>query len=380
MCDTFGIIKNSKAIFGKNSDRGPNEPQVLEFINGYKPKLNKLKTTYIEIDQVKEVYSILISRPIWLWGAEMGVNEFGVCIGNEAIFTKGKYNKIGLTGMDLVRLGLERSKTAKEAKDIIIELLKKYNQGGNCGYDHKFLYNNSFLIMDRKEIYILETNGKNYNISQEQKECISNCMILQGQNLKEDPLFRHFSGARKRNKLVHDKLTDDIEVLDAFNILRTHSDNKYNSRGSVSSVCMHAGGLVGDHTTASLVVELTKDINIYFTGSSLPCISLFKPFKFGDKIKYPICDNTLDSSYWYNQEIIRRKLIGKEIPDSYYKKRDVIEKKMLKEKISLEDVLLEEEKLNKVLTSNLPSTKINPYYKNYWKKKTKILLEENNND
>jgi hypothetical protein len=61
-----------------------------------------VKTTYIEVAQVKETLGFILSRPTWLWGGEMGVNECGVCIGNEAVFTKGKYDDIGLTGMTVI--------------------------------------------------------------------------------------------------------------------------------------------------------------------------------------------------------------------------------------------------------------------------------------
>ena len=94
MCDTFGLITKSNKIFAKNSDRSPNEPQVIQFIKKHKNKNKEVKLTYITIDEVKEVNSILISRPSWMWGAEMGVNEYGLCIGNEAIFTKGKYKAV----------------------------------------------------------------------------------------------------------------------------------------------------------------------------------------------------------------------------------------------------------------------------------------------
>lgn len=61
--------------------------------------------TYIEIDQVPETYAVVLSRPAWLWGAEMGANEHGVCIGNEAVWGKEEVNKEeALLGMDLVRL------------------------------------------------------------------------------------------------------------------------------------------------------------------------------------------------------------------------------------------------------------------------------------
>ena len=32
MCDTMGFFHEGSAIFAKNSDRSPNEPQVLEYI------------------------------------------------------------------------------------------------------------------------------------------------------------------------------------------------------------------------------------------------------------------------------------------------------------------------------------------------------------
>ena len=93
MCDTFVSIipdkKGNSVIFGKNSDREPNEAQVLEYCPGQTYSLkDKVNCTYLSIPQVKETYSVLISRPFWMWGAEMGANEKGVVIGNEAVFTK----------------------------------------------------------------------------------------------------------------------------------------------------------------------------------------------------------------------------------------------------------------------------------------------------
>ncbi|MFX1308178.1 MAG: peptidase C69, partial [Promethearchaeota archaeon] len=152
MCDTLVALGNStedkSVIFGKNSDRPFNEVQLI----AYSPRMNfekgdTLQCTYIEIPQVSETYAILISQPYWMWGAEMGTNEYGVVIGNEAVHTYESLRSIGLLGMDLLRLGLERGKTARESMEIMIDLLEEYGQGGGCAYDDpSWLYHNSYII------------------------------------------------------------------------------------------------------------------------------------------------------------------------------------------------------------------------------------------
>ena len=54
MCDTFGRLGQSGAYFAKNSDRSPNEPQVVEYFPAAVHEEAMVKTTYIEVEQVKE--------------------------------------------------------------------------------------------------------------------------------------------------------------------------------------------------------------------------------------------------------------------------------------------------------------------------------------
>ena len=348
MCDTIGkIIDQDLAIFAKNSDRSPNEPQVIEFIRHKRHDEKTLKCTYISIDQVKETYAMVISRPTWLWGAEMGVNEYGVVIGNEAVFTKGKYGEDSLIGMDLLRLGLERGRTAKESLEVIISLLKKYGQGGNCGYDKDFHYDNSFLIMDRNEIYVLETADREWAYKKYDHASISNRLVLgddcdayssQRCDFKKkysDFLFSTFSYARNRQSVTCSGKLDD--VFDAFSLLRRHSIDDPMCKGSVSSVCMHAGDLFADQTTSSMVVELSDRIKIYVTGSSRPCLSLFKAHDFEvNGIIYEENDPK-EEGYWRKMEVFQRSLLGKKIPEEYYQEKDELEKRIMN--VSIEEAL-----------------------------------------
>ena len=117
MCDilvaTPRATEKGIMIFAKNSDREPNEAQILEFIPRIKHEDEKVKLTYVEFSQVRETYAVLLSRPWWMWGAEMGANEFGLAMGNTAVFTKLKVSQRGITGMDIIRLALERTKNQK---------------------------------------------------------------------------------------------------------------------------------------------------------------------------------------------------------------------------------------------------------------------------
>jgi len=347
MCDTLGILKEHAAYFAKNSDRSPNEAQVIELYSAKQHKTaSELKATYIELEQAERTNAMLLSRPVWMWGAEMGVNEHGVCIGNEAVFTKGAYSKTGLTGMDLVRLALERADSAYNALNTILELLEKFGQGGNCGYDKKFYYDNSFLIMDRSDLYVLETAGRNWAYKKSKAASISNRLSIGSDGTKysngqvdfaahySDPLFTHFSGSKSRLAQTGCALKTAHDAASLFEALRTHTpENKAPlTAASLKSPCMHFGGLVGDHTTSSMVVELGSSIKLFLTGSSTPCISLFKPYELLNPVVPPVFaqGDAKAEQYWREKEQFHRSLISKVLPKEFYDERDVLESRWLK--------------------------------------------------
>ena len=346
MCDTIGISpdrEDGTARFAKNSDRSPNEPQVIEFIPAAKHSEQNLKATYIDVEQAPETRALLLSRPVWMWGGEMGVNDCGVAIGNEAVFTKGKYGAEALTGMDLLRLALERAQNAKQALDTIIALLERYGQGGNCGFDHKFEYNNAFLIIDKDDLFVLDTFGKQWAYKKHPRASISNCLSIgadaddyggESCDFKakhKDPLFTHFSGAEKRQARTASLLDPATDALGLMRSLRQHSEKVKNpfAQGSVDSVCMHAGGLVGDHTTQSMIAGIsgTAAPVVWLTGGSTPCVSLFKPYLFGNKLCAPVftAGDKRAEDYWLSHERFVRKLIGTVVPAEYYAERDALE-------------------------------------------------------
>lgn len=317
MCDTF-VVRTGDAIwFAKNSDREPDEPQALTFHDRVVGDTNaRQQCTYIDIPQVPVRHAVLLSRPVWLWGAEIGVNEHGVAIGNEAVFSKlAKGNTTALLGMDLLRLGLERGATAREALDVITSLLTAHGQGGAGGYrDKSFRYDNAFIIADAGEAWVLETAGRLWAAKRVERWAISNCYSL---GHEFDLSSSNLPGAARKLGLWNGK--GDFHVAKTFDtwlypfVGGSHQRRAINQRGACAAphtdwaslyaqlrshgrhgddfhahdnrqVCLHAASFIRpSQTTASLIARLAPDnIEMAATGTSAPCLSLFQRLRFGD--------------------------------------------------------------------------------------------------
>jgi len=335
MCDTFSIPakEGGVTLFAKNSDRSPNEPLLTIHVPGQRHAAGEqVACTYISIPQVEYTREMILCKPSWMWGAEMGVNEDQVAIGNEAVFTKSGTKRAAdaLIGMDLLRLALERAGTAARAVEVIIELLQAHGQGGNCGFGHDFRYDNSFLAADPKEVYILETSGKRYAVTRAENRCaISNRLSIESEHTAREglaegesfakrftePVFSHFSRAKERRAQVLAQLNPSTDAEGLFQILRTHAPNAAGhefTKASVGSVCMHAGGPIGDHSTGSLVAVLRENqpVTLWCTGASTPCISAFKPVFWGVDTP-PLFENETQSKrYWLQREHLHRAVIA----------------------------------------------------------------------
>jgi dipeptidase len=85
-----------------------------------------------------------------------------VAIGNEALHTREEPGDVGFLGMDLIRLGLERGRSADEAKRVVTTLLERYGQGGSAAYGGTRRYHNSFIIADPETAWVLETSARHW--------------------------------------------------------------------------------------------------------------------------------------------------------------------------------------------------------------------------
>ncbi|MEQ8283492.1 MAG: hypothetical protein RIC04_13655 [Parvibaculum sp.] len=329
MCDTLVARGQTTAsgalLFAKNSDREANEAQYPLFVPSAAHEAGAaLACTYISIPQVARNHAVLLSRPFWMWGAEMGANEHGVVIGNEAVHAKiAPQAEPALIGMDLLRLGLERGASAEEAVDVITALLERHGQGGNCAHKGRFEYHNAFIIADAAgDAFVLETVGREWAVERvRDKRSISNAYTIgcdverlsdgaarlaQAHGLApsgQDFDFAEIFANRKRSALAsgHQRWcrtsallgakTGGIRGPDMMRFLRDHgAEAARNPRWRPDGIL---GGAVSAHatygpvrrfgqTTASWVAELGSGRAVHWlTATAAPDTGIFKPVFFG---------------------------------------------------------------------------------------------------
>lgn len=391
MCDTFVVMHAATAdgsvIFGKNSDREPNEAQEVILVPAQNyPAGEQLRCTYIEIPQVEHTHAMILSKPFWMWGAEMGVNERGVVIGNEAVFTRAPMAKEGgLTGMDLLRLALERSSSAGEALQTILDLLAQYGQGGNCGFAHPMYYHNSFIIADQKEAYVLETAGAEWAVERVHgMRSISNVITIHKEWDKASPglvdqalergwvrskedfdfsaaysdlIYTNFGAGRSRHACTTSALEGlgrPVTVEDAFATLRLHGMLRKpgwrpDRAVTGADVCMHAGfGPVRvSQTTGSMVVHLMADgMTVWVTATAAPCLSIYKPVWFTSGLPWagePAPQGKYDEAcVWWRHEAMHRAVLMSypELAPQIQTERDASERGFLADAAQVESGLM----------------------------------------
>ena len=258
MCDLLvarpTTTDDGRTLFAKNSDRPPGEVQVVEFTE---PRFEgHTRATHVSIPgHSSSTLRAVISRPSWGWGAEHGVNVAGVAIGNATIYTTldPRDSPDALTGMDLVRLGLERGHSADEALSVITSSIERFGQGGS-GHDPgspRRPYWSSFLIVDATTAWVLETSGSTW-MSHEVTDtwALSNRVTL--------PEFdRHRHPRQPVETLVDPRLESTRDFLSRRPVSMSGVADHLSSHGVTSDgwdVCMHADM---QETTASMIVALT---------------------------------------------------------------------------------------------------------------------------
>ncbi|MCC6444543.1 MAG: hypothetical protein IT210_13945 [Armatimonadetes bacterium] len=320
-CDTMVALGNStrngQTVFAKNSDRPDRECQPLVLRErAQHPDGTMASCQFVTLPEAAVTYRHIGSRPYWCWGYEHGFNEHQVVIGNEGLSSKLTFGEPKLVGMEALRLGLERGRTAAEAVEAITGLITRWGQGVFKGGPPAGSYDNGYLVADPFEAYVIETAGHEWAVEKvENMRGISNVYAVETgwsrlspgadrraaeggegrfnfakafsqENCRKEGVS---SGARRRARscAVLARHAGQIDAALMMALLSDHSDGTYPDEPFVTKIgyqgiCFHSpeeSGWCGN-TAASLVADLCSDgsrLPVYWCSFYSPCLGIFFP-------------------------------------------------------------------------------------------------------
>jgi secernin len=399
-CDSFVVLPTASAdgsmLLGKNSDRPVNETQPLRYLPARAPaRGEQLQLAYVELADDRETLAHVGASPYWCWGHELGVNERGVAIGNEALFTRdlarnqraaraGAGPEPGILGMELVRLGLERGRTAAEAMDVMTALLERHGQWG-AGVPGTSpadgAYDNSYVIADASEAWVLETSGRRWVAARvrDSSWSVSNQATIRTEwDRASDDIADHardagwwndepggrfdFAAAytdpevplqvshirlqRSRQLLGEAVQAGGADVAAAAGVLRDHYEGTFlegpyfnAARPDFMTLCMHShpSGFTWGNTASSAVFVLPADDRPphLWWAAATPCTSVYVPvfvdaaglpevLEQGGSARLTGCnperapeDRPADDSYWWTFQRLLDTVKGDELGSEY---------------------------------------------------------------
>ena len=362
-------------LLGKNSDRPVDETQPLRY---FPPRRagDHLRLASAEIPDDRDTLAHVGASPYWCWGHELGLNERGVAIGNEALFTRdlarnqalareGAPPEPGILGMELLRLGLERGRTAAEALEAMTALLERHGQWG-AGVPGKpaaegGAYDNSYLIADAREAWVLETTGRRWVAKRvdDPTWSISNqATIRTGWDRASGDLAEHAVAAgwwpaedadrldfaeaytdpqvplqvshirlqRSRQLLREAVARSEADVAAATAVLRDHYEGTFlegpyfnAARPDFLTLCMHAhpSGFTWGNTASSAVFVLPSDGRppYLWWAAATPCTSAYVPV-FVEALPETL-GRTGDGSYWWTFQRLLDAAKGDELGSAF---------------------------------------------------------------
>ncbi|WAQ93615.1 SCRN2-like protein [Mya arenaria] len=277
-CDTFVALPsatgNGCMIFGKNSDRPGNEVQEVVYLAAasHKPG-DKLQCTYIDIPQVEKTYAVVLSKPSWMWGAEMGANE-------------------------------QRGGSARESLDVITACLESHGQGGPCAEGGDWFYHNSFIIADGNEAWGVRNISNQLTIGK--KFDLSSAGLIEAAT--EAGIYKPSDGEFNFARVFDD---DSLSTLhsrycNGKRLLKKYSENGQFNVSNMMSILRDTDSGINQEsgTCASQVSMLPSNQGAtaastpachWFTATPDPAISMFKPFIFTPNVS--IGELTLSPQY-----------------------------------------------------------------------------------
>jgi dipeptidase len=307
---------DGQTLFGHNSGRPWQERQSFCRVPGREFAPGE-KVPGLGLPQARHTYTVLAAQSDGCWGYTQGVNDQGVALGRANLRNKIPCKGPGLSGTDLVRLILERSRTARQGVDLLADLVGQYGQADQTVESETHEGGGSFLFADAKSAFAVETASGHWVCQEigEVRAAGNACIIRQdwdrispglsdyvssqgwwkcdGSKLDfagavtENPMG-HASGLRRwgRATLLLEQQNGHIDSAFLRRVLSDHYEGTSFEVEPLATVqgpvplCRHGIGANALTTATSMVAQIggrSNALNIVWCAFGPPCTSVYFP-------------------------------------------------------------------------------------------------------
>jgi secernin len=339
----LGPATQGGTFLGFNGHRPPGERQRLRKTPGRSFSLGeRVNLPSLDVPQVRQTATVLGWQPAGCWGYYFGVNEHQVALGCAHWESTLSSPQPALAGTDLVRLALERGRSARQAVDVLTGLVERHGQGlaqDDVSKDHLF------LVADPHEALAVETAGSHWVYQQiREVRAVSDAGVIRqdwdriAPGLADLAIRRgawpadgskldfvgalcdwptgERSGLRRwgRATLLLEQQNGVIDLHCLRRLLADHYEgtrfevNPLDPEPGPSPLCQH--GPLGEITAASLVARLAADeegLPVLWYAAGPPCLAVALPVFLDGDLPETLADSEAADSVWArSREVVRR--------------------------------------------------------------------------
>ncbi len=292
---------DGNTLFAQNRSQAPSRLHRLRVEAGREHPLgDHVRIRQTTLPQVRRTQTVLGAQPHESWGYTHGVNDAAVAVGSGDLPTRLALPTPDLASTDLVRLALERSRSAAQAVDLLIEWVERHGLGDTA-----------FLVASPAEAFLVETAGRHFVVQEIERTRAAGdlCTIRQNWSRISRGLAGHAieqswwpadgskldfapavgldstSGLRRWERATHmlDQQAGHIDVPFLRRLLADHYEGTPDESDPFAAVpgpvalCQHGES---ETTTASMVASLPADperVPLAWCAFGPPCIGVYFP-------------------------------------------------------------------------------------------------------
>jgi hypothetical protein len=234
---------NETTLVGLNHHALPAQRHSVQLVPGHFHEPGQIvPIANLALPQARQTYTVLGLQAQGEWGFEYGVNEHRVSVGATAWHSRIKDRPASLTGADLVRLALERSRTALGAVEVLTDLVQRHGQKN----DH------IYLIADSAEAFVVETCGNYWALL----ECGHTRVVTGAAMICQD--WRRLSPGLATHVIEKGWWQDDGSKIDFVRCLAENTESAKNAQkrwGRASFTITQQQGAIDPHFLRHMLAD-----------------------------------------------------------------------------------------------------------------------------